>query len=374
MKKIIFLLVTAIFFTGLQSCEDDNDKIIAEPNAALQIKTPNSELVLQKSDVDTTAITLEWEPSDYGVATQINYVIEMGVAATGFETSRVVGQTNETSFSWTVKELNSEILKLGLEPNAQSDLEIRVSSSIGTTQVEKLVSNTVIFTVTTYGEVILLRDLFFVGNAVDTNKDGIANNDDWNNNATNTYLFRDAENTNTYYFSGYFDANEFKLLESKGNWQPQWGLDGGSFTSSDILGGDPGAFTTSTAGYYSLQVNTEDLTYTLDPIDASAAPTYTTIGYIGTARTGDDTGWNEDADLVQSSFNPHIWYANDVVLFDGVMKFRHSNDWPGNWGGTTALSGTTTTAGDPPAIPVIAGTYDIWFNDLDGRYILIPKS
>ncbi|WP_378187257.1 SusE domain-containing protein [Aquimarina sp. W85] len=374
MKKIIFLLVTAILCTGLQSCEDDNDKIIAEPNAALQIKTPNTELVLQKSDVDTTAITLEWEPSDYGINTQIDYVIEMGVAATGFETSRVVGQTNETSFSWTVKELNSEILKLGLEPNAQSDLEIRVSSSIGTTQVEKLVSNTVIFTVTTYGEVILLRDLFLVGNAVDTNKDGIANDKDWNNNATNTYLFRDAENTNTYYFSGYFDANEFKLLESKGNWQPQWGLDGGSFTSSDILGDDPGPFVTSAAGYYSLQVNTEDLTYTLDPIDASAAPTYTTIGYIGTARTGDETGWNEDTDLFQSTFNPHIWYANDVELFDGVMKFRHSNDWPGNWGGTTALSGTTTTAGDPPAIPVIAGTYDIWFNDLDGRYILIPRS
>ena len=217
--------------------------------------------------------------------------------------------------------------------------------------------------------------MFLVGNAVDTNKDGIADDADWNNNATNTYLSRDPMNEDIFYFTGFFEANQFKLLELKEFWQPQWGLSNGSFTSSEILGNDPDPFTVPTAGYYSLEVNVSDLTYSFVSFDESTSSTFTTIGIIGSARTGDDNGWGDpDTDLTQSPFNPHIWYIEDIELFDGELKFRHSDDWPGNWGGDTALSGQATTDGNPPNIPVSQGTYDVWFNDLDGRYIFVPKN
>lgn len=62
---------------------------------------------------------------------------------------------------------------------------------------------------------------------------------------------------------------------------------------------------------------------------------------------------------------------SDVALIDGEIKFRANDAWDVNWGSDTALTGLGTMGG--PNIPVAEGTYDIWFNDLDGRYILIPQ-
>ena len=59
-----------------------------------------------------------------------------------------------------------------------------------------------------------------------------------------------------------------------------------------------------------------------------------------------------------------------MVLTDGEIKFRADDAWDVSWGSDTALSGFATLGG--PNIPAMAGTYDIWFNDLDGGYILIP--
>ena len=73
--------------------------------------------------------------------------------------------------------------------------------------------------------------------------------------------------------------------------------------------------------------------------------------------------------MTQSEFNPHIWYMEDVVLSDGPLKFRANLAWDVNWGGATFPSGEAT--GDD--IQATAGTYDVWFNTLDGRYIFIPQ-
>src|SRR5690606_31439825 len=85
----------------------------------------------------------------------------------------------------------------------------------------------------------------------------------WDPNNTNTPLFRDGESDFVFNFTGRFagaaGAEGFKLLSILGEWQPQWGLDGESLSNSDILGEDPAAFLVSTDGYYSLSVNTEDM-------------------------------------------------------------------------------------------------------------------
>ena len=53
------------------------------------------------------------------------------------------------------------------------------------------------------------------------------------------------------------------------------------------------------------------------------------------------------------------------------MKFRADNAWDVDWGSNTPISGTGTQGGSN--IPVsVAGTYDIWFNDITGNYIFIP--
>ena len=127
-----------------------------------------------------------------------------------------------------------------------------------------------------------------------------------------------------------------------------------------------------TTGYYKLDVNTKTGVYSIAPYDARAATVYPAMGYIGSSRTGGDDGWSDpDSNLTQSTFDPHIWYAKNVKLFDGEFKFRANDSWDVNWGATTAISGYGVL-NSSSNIPVTAGTYDIWFNDLTAGYIFIP--
>ena len=243
-------------------------------------------------------------------------------------------------------------------------LYFRVVASPGTAgemaQTSEVQSLTVVLPEATEEGEEILRNFYFVGNATP---------DNWNNDANNMPLYRDAENPNVYYYTGKFLAGEFKLLEVLGQWQPQWGLNEGELTSSDILGADPGPFVIDSEGYYSFQINVDEMTYSLEEYDASGATTYETIGVLGDA-TAD--GWDADIDMTQLEFNPHIWYVTDVELVDGKIKFRAGDAWDVSWGTDSgALSDITTLGG--PDIPVEGGVYDIWFNDLTGRYLLIPE-
>ncbi|UJH92946.1 SusF/SusE family outer membrane protein [Antarcticibacterium sp. 1MA-6-2] len=187
----------------------------------------------------------------------------------------------------------------------------------------------------------------------------------WSNINNNTPLFRDAENENLYYYEGKFNVGAIKLLEILGEWQPQWGIKDGNFTNSTILGGDPDGINVTTAGFYKLTVNVDEMTYTFTEIDASNAATYTTIGLVG---EGTSVGWpNEDnptpdIELTKSTFNEHIWYAQNVTLTEGSIKFRAEKAWDVNWGAGTFPSGQGTFGG--PDIPAMEGTYNVWFNDL----------
>ncbi len=385
MKKIsilMFAFVAALCFNACVEDEEPTFVIQEEQSEGPLIVTPAStEVTLNKDLAGQQAFTFVWSDAGYNINTPITYTIEAAASGTNFETPEVAATTNDLFYTWTVEDLNNLAITVGLLPDVESAVQLRVVSSIGTEGGSSIASNAISVVVTPYATVIPVKNLFLVGNTVDTNKNGVANNDDWENGgadtSTNTYMFRDPDNENVFHFRGFFSTDgggdEFKLLEDQGSWQPQWGLDGGGFTSSAILGGDPGAFKVAATGYYDLTVNIDELTYSFTPFSITTEPEYTTIGIIGAARTGDDSGWNTpDTDMTQSVFNPHIWYLEGVDLFDGPLKFRHSDDWPGNWGGTTELTGVGITDGDPPAIPVTAGKYDIWFNDLDGRYLLVP--
>ena len=144
-------------------------------------------------------------------------------------------------------------------------------------------------------------------------------------------------------------------------------------------GSDPGTFNVGAAGYY---------TYTFAPLsagsgftvtsyDATSAPTYARIGLIGQAIGG--WGDADEIDLTQDANNPHLWYANGVTFTNGEeFLIRPNDDWGnGVWRhtGSTELFGEAVLAGSGSNFPFSAptGSYDVWFNDLDGSYVIIPN-
>lgn len=320
--------------------------VITNPTAGMSF-------ALDKDYPDDAALTMLWSDyNTYGV--NVTYTVE--VAKTGSTEFATLGTVqNLRVLEISNKTFNDAVLKLGLTANVSASVDMRVTAttkSLGGT-INK-VSQVVSVNVTPF---VAFKNLFFVGDATAAG---------WNTNNNNQALYRDASNTNKFYFTGKFGTSMFKLLEILGDntWQPQWGLKGGVVANSD--GGDPEPFTVSTAGYYSFEVDILAKTYSITPY-SGAMTTYSSIDI-----AGDLNGWSGSTVLTQSSFDPHQWYIKDLVVSsNGEAKFRANGTWDVNWGAGSEFSGQGTQGG--ANIPLNAGTYDVYFNDIDGRYVFVKK-
>ncbi len=371
-KLIALLLLAAI---GFNACESD-DSLTYTAQPAGELSFTNSfleEYVLIPSASGNLGERFTWNDADFDVETSINYELQKSISG-DFTDMEVVGTTAENSYAVTIGELLDYAEEAGLDNDATTEdmpntgsVYFRVRATIGTDAALEIVSDMQALNLKLIegdGGVVEepLLNLFLVGDATAPG---------WSENNNNPALIRHADNTNMYTYKGFFvgGGEGFKLLETLGQWQPQWGAgeNPGEAAVNDGSGSDPSAFAIAADGYYEFNINIDDMTYTLVDYDASAAATYTTVSMIGDSTPG---GWDADTDLTQSSFDSHIWSATGVEFVDGELKFRADNDWAVNWGSTTAISGFGTQ--DGTNIPVSAGTYDVWFNDLDGGYILIP--
>ncbi|TVZ25315.1 uncharacterized protein DUF5019 [Gillisia sp. Hel_I_86] len=377
MKKLLILLFAFVSLLGLNSCSSDDDVVfIAQPDVEgiNFINSFNDTYVLTPATSSNIAERFVWNTVDFDVPTNITYELQASTSA-DFSSFDVIASTGDNNLAVKVSQLITLANDAGLDNDAETEapntgqVYFRVKAFAGNdggnalNTTSEVKSITVVMPEAAVEGEPAKRELYMVGDATAAG---------WSNDNNNTPLFRDPANENIYYFTGRFkggaDVEGFKLLENKGAWQPQWGLDGESFTSSDLLGEDPTAFPVAADAYYSFMVNLDDMTYTWAEYDASAEATYGSIGIIGDATSG---GWDEDTDMTQSEFDAHIWYIQDVELGNGEMKFRVDNDWAVSWGTGSAISGQAL---DGANIPVSAGTYTIWFNDITKRYIFIPTA
>ena len=107
---------------------------------------------------------------------------------------------------------------------------------------------------------------------------------------------------------------------------------------------------TEPAGYYQVDVDLSEKTYTLTPI--------TSIGIIGSASPN---GWDSDVNMTYVPYNKDTkevngyWEVKNITLSAGEIKFRANDGWDISWGGE--LDNLTTKNGGN--ITVEAGTYDI---------------
>ncbi len=361
MKNIFKFIAVALFATTFTSCEDEQDLMFVNPVGSFEIVSPESgsTVVITAETVNNIALTVTWQDMDYTTPTEVNYTLQVA-ADEAFTTPVDASSVTTTTATLTAAALNTIAINAGIEPGVAGILYIRVKSTIGTQGAMEAYSNVITCMVTPFQAFTPLQDLFLVGDALESG---------WNNNNGNVPMFRDPETTNKYYYTGYFGAGAFKMLTVKGSWHPQYGM-----TADGVLGvsGSDGSneaqnIAIAIAGYYTIEADTDAMTYTVTAFDAGASPLYTTMGVIG---SGTPTAWDSDTDMAATTVNPHLWHVSGFVLIDGEMKFREGDAWTNSWGNTTPISGVGTNGG--PNIPVTAGTYDIWFNDLDGRYILIP--
>lgn len=376
MKKITNIFIAFIAIISLNACSNDDEFTFTAKQDLEGISFTNSTsevYTLKASNANNLAERFVWNKVNFDVQTPINYELQ-GSDTESFESVTVLGDVIETNLSVTVASMLELAAEAGLDNDPDTDLpntgnlyfKVRAYAGSDAGNVVEQTSEVLSLTVMlpegeTEGPVF--KQFYLVGDATAAG---------WNPNNNNTPLFRDSTNENVFYYTGRFAGGDgvegFKLLETLGDWDSQWGVDAGTFTSKGILGVDPSAFAVAADQYYTLMVNRDDFTYSFEAFDASAADTYGSIGIIGDSTSG---GWDADTDMTQSEFDAHIWYIKDVELGNGEMKFRVDNDWAISWGTNSAISGQAL---DGANIPVTAGTYTIWFNDITKRYLFIPTA
>jgi hypothetical protein len=193
----------------------------------------------------------------------------------------------------------------------------------------------------------------------------------WNNNNNNVPLFWHPDNPKIYYYVGYFAAGGFKVLERLGAWQPQYGASGAGSIGVALTPGapEPDPIAIPIAGYYSLTFNLETNKYSLAPYAGDTSVEYASVGIIGDSTPGK---WDNSTPMTSRNFGGNqIWSITQTVT-NGNIKFRANNTWDVNWGSTKPIAGKAVL-GSPDNIPIEAGSYKMWFNALDGRYLFIKQ-
>ena len=160
-----------------------------------------------------------------------------------------------------------------------------------------------------------------------------------------------------------------------GNWDVAWGSvkDGETAAEGDLINSGAQAFVCPEKGaYYTLTIDMSAKKYTWTKLDNQEPAAYQTVSLIGSFN---GHSWDTDVDMTQTA--PHNWYIHYTFNSAAEMKFRSNHDWSSaNWGGKTAtLAGmvyTAETGGDN--LNIAAGTYDIYFNDITGKFMFVPAN
>ncbi|URC14092.1 SusE domain-containing protein [Flavobacterium sp. B183] len=363
MKNIYKILIAFIGVLAVSCNADDvENRQIVDAVATPEITAPatGKAFVLDVDKPSQEVAKFTWSKATYSAPVVVSYTLLIDKKGGDFSKAVTLERTtNIAEVSVLAKDLNQAAIDLGAQTEVASLFDVKIASSVsgGVPQVSKTV---ITISVTPYtGKVdYKFTEWYLVGDATVSG---------WDNNKGNQILFRNPKNPNEYTFTGFFKAGAFKTISTLGSWAPMYGGAGDVLVyrgkESDA---DPASFVIATQGYYTFKIDVQKLTYKLTPYDASAAKTYGTVGIIGDSTPG---GWNTSTAMKKSTFNDHIWTLGVTALKDGGLKFRADDKWDVSWGGTTPFSG----GGSGENIPVAKSKYVIYFNDLDGSYLMIPN-
>ena len=358
-KRFSAISLLALFVLVFKSCDEDSEvfTISDSPTASVLSDLSFNRLSLDPVNTNNPALTLNWQAADYGVQSSVNYSVEFSSDDAFTAPAIAANVTGITSTTLSFAEVNSAAGEAGLNPFDWKTVYIRVVSSLGSQNGVQVMSNTIQLEVYPYFN-YNFNDFYLVGDATAPG---------WDNNNNNPALFRDPNDSNVYYYTGRFaDGGHFKVLSTKGLWQPQYGTDDGSSVGANLgSGSDPERFPNAGAsgineGFYTFKIDFATETFTFEPFTVSTtSPSSLSLQGSSTANTA----------MTPLAFDGHIWYANSVRLTPGEVSFV--TDSGAQWGSSDAFSGVAASGG--ASIPVVVeDDYDVWFNDLTGRYILIP--
>jgi len=351
MKKIFKLLFLSLIIITVSSCDNEDMELLTiSAKGSGEITAPEtgfSQVLNPEEESTNTALTLTWNPADYGVPTGITYNIEFAKEGTDFVDAYVAGSTSNTAYSWNISELNGAAVNTGLAPFVEGGIDIRVIATVGSLGSTPQTSGVITVYVTPY--------------TTDLPKISIPGNHQGWDPASAPLLAASAFGETDYIGYVWLDGGyKFTGPNDVGNfdWTYNWG-DDGSFTGI-LLANSETNCNADVAGYYQVKADTEGLTYSTFA---------TNWGLIG---SGTPDGWDSDQDMTYDADTQTLKVI--LELSADEIKFRANDDWALNYGDTGA-DGSLEEGGDNIVVPS-AGNYTVTLdlsNPRDYTYSLVKN-
>lgn len=326
MKNILKTAAICASLVWLVSCEKDEEKATMNANARVESNISASTLVLDKTQSNTTALTVSWETKDLGVQLAPVYTVEFENIATG----KIKPLSAERSpFTLTVKELNEYLVGLGLKTGVATDVRVLVRAALSD---QRSLVATKTLKVTPYFDKIKASEWGVVGSATPNGWNG-PDIKMWNSTDGNLVAYAT------------LSAGEIKFRKNN-----DWGVNLGGSNGTLSSGGSNIAVT---AGTYKITINVSKNTYSIE--------TYS-WGIIGSGARG----WGDNDDVAMTyEGSTNSWVVKNIAL-DGEIKFRLNHSWGTNFGADStdnpaaALEGDIKSGGNNIKVP--AGTYNVSFS------------
>ena len=297
--------------------------------------------------------TFEWERTDYGIQLSTSYVLQADTDP-DFPAPRNVAETSSNRVEVTVEQFNNALLALGVPGFEEATVHLRLRSTINGYSAEPVYSQVITRTAKTYQN-------SECGNYCSIGIIGDATPKAWDVDIDMHLADPTRADKFTWTITTYLKAGAMKF-RANDDWAVNWGAN--DYPTGTGVQDGPN-IPIPEDGYYKIVLDDITGNYTVTKIDDTPLAT---VGIIGDATPG---GWDNDTDLTQDPNDPHIW-TGTVTFTDGGAKFRANDDWAKNWGADPYPSGYGIQ--DGPNIPVKAGTYAIWFNDMSGQYFIMPTN
>ena len=335
MKKLS-IIIFIVGLVGLFSCKKDETKVDMKtpPDAAVLNALPGGDNVTLLLANQDAMIDYTWAAADYGAPVVTSYALEMDKEGNKFADALTLGTVNSaTKVSVLTSTLNAALLGMEADPSVPDpiNVEFRVKASVPNYPWDVSKSNFIKQTITPYYVKVTYPILGVPGSY-----------QGWNPADSSTSIASVKSNGKYEGYINFPDAGtKFKFTQGP-SWDNNWGDNGDDGTldqnGADILAAD--------AGYYKLNVDLPNLTYT---------KLKTTWGVIGDATPG---GWGADTPMTYDA-TAKVWTVT-MDLTAAKFKFRANGTWDLNYGDNNANGGLQEGGADI-AVPS-AGNYTINLN------------
>lgn len=279
MKNILKLFsVSSLLLITLWACKKDENKDFflggTNPVLTVQTNTGADSVSMAFADSSKTAILFSWTNPNYkfttGISSQnVNYQLQIDTVGNNFNPSNtaVISVSEDLGYNLLESQLNDIVLNtLGLAVGVNHQMEVRVVSGLGTTNVVPATSNTVSFSVTPYAippkvPLPINGNLYLVGDATPGG---------WNNPVpVPSQQFTEVTPTLYQITISLIGGKQFLFIPVNGDWSNKYACadeskqstSGGDF-GYNWSGNFPGP---STSGTYKITVDFQRGIYTITP-------------------------------------------------------------------------------------------------------------